>query len=208
MAEQKTVGFVLFDKFELLDVFGPAEAYGLHELAGAFKLVMVAQQAGPVASAQGPQALADFGFDDCPHLDLIVVPGGIVTRREVDNAALISWLRERAGAAELVTSVCTGAAILARAGLLDGRRATTNKSDFAWVMSQGPRVNWVKQARWVEDGKFMTSSGVSAGIDMALAVIARLCGAERAEQAAIGMEYEWHRDAAWDPFARVHGLVD
>ena len=108
------------------------------------------------------------------RFDLILVPGGIGTRREVDNPRLLEWLNQRAAAAILVTSVCTGAALLARAGLLDGKRATTNKRAFAWVASQGPEVNWIKQARWVEDGKFATSSGVSAGIDMALALIARL----------------------------------
>lgn len=168
---------------------------------------MVAEKAGPIVSAQGPQAVAEFGFDDCPRLDVIMVPGGRGTPREVENTALIAWLRARAAQAELVTSVCTGAGLLARAGLLDGLRATTNKRSFAWVESQGPKVNWIKQARWVEDGKFATSAGVSAGIDMALAIIARLVSVEIAEQAAIAMEYEWHRDAAWDPFAKVHGLV-
>ena len=78
---------------------------------------------------------------------------------------------------------------------------------FAWVQSQGPAVQWVKEARWVEDGKFVTSSGVAAGIDMTLAVIAKLAGTDVAERIAVRMEYEWHRDAGWDPFARVHGLV-
>jgi transcriptional regulator GlxA family with amidase domain len=169
---------------------------------------MVAQQAGPMASAQGPSAVAEFSFADCPHLDIILVPGGIGTRREVDNPALISWLRTRAAETELVTSVCTGAALLARAGILDGRRATSNKRSLDWVISQGPNVKWVLEARWVEDGKFATSSGVSAGIDMALAIIARICGKEVAEKAVISMEYEWHRDAAWDPFAKIWGRVE
>jgi transcriptional regulator GlxA family with amidase domain len=203
----RTVGVLLFEGFELLDVFGPCEAYGMRELAGAFRLAMAAAEAGPVTSAQGPQAVAEFGFDDCPRLDVLLVPGGIGTRREVYRRSLISWLRARAEQAELVTSVCTGAALLASAGLLDGRRATTNKRAFAWVQSQGPQVDWMRQARWVEDGKFATSSGVSAGIDMALAIIARLVSAEAAEQAATSMEYEWHRDAGWDPFAKIHGLV-
>jgi transcriptional regulator GlxA family with amidase domain len=203
----RTVGVLLFEGFELLDVFGPCEAYGIRDLEGAFRIAMVAQKAGPIASAQGPRAVAEFGFDDCPRLDVMLVPGGIGTRREVYRTALISWLRARAEQAELVTSVCTGAALLAAAGLLDGRRATTNKRSFAWVQSQGPQVNWVKQARWVEDGKFATSSGVSAGIDMALAIIARLVSTETAEKAATSMEYEWHRDAGWDPFAKIHGLV-
>ncbi len=203
----RTLGVLLFEGFELLDVFGPCEAYGIGDLGGAIRLAMVAEKSGPVVSAQGPQAVAEFSFGDCPPLDIILVPGGIGTRREVENATLIAWLRARAATAELVTSVCTGAALLARAGLLDGLRATTNKRAFAWVQSQGPKVDWIEQARWVEDGKFATSSGVSAGIDMALAIIARLVSAEMAEQAAIAMEYEWHRDAAWDPFAKIHGLA-
>jgi transcriptional regulator GlxA family with amidase domain len=203
----RTLGVLLFEGFELLDVFGPCEAYGIRDLDGAFRIAMLAEKPGPIASAQGPRAVAEFGFNDCPRLDVLLVPGGIGTRREVDNATLISWLRTRAAEIELVTSVCTGAGLLARAGLLDGRRATTNKRSFAWVESQGPKVNWIKQARWVEDGKFATSAGVSAGIDLALAIIARLVSAEIAEQAANAMEYEWHRDAAWDPFAKINGLV-
>src|SRR5579863_553884 len=203
----RTIGVLLFEGFELLDVFGPCEAYGISDLDGAFRLAMVAEKAGPIASAQGPRAVAEFGFDDCPRLDLMLVPGGIGTRREVDSTTLISWLRARAAEAELVTSVCTGAGLLARAGLLDGLRATTNKRSFAWVQSQGRQVNWIKQARWVEDSKFATSAGVSAGIDMALAIVARLVSADAAERTAVAMEYEWHRDVGWDPFAKIHGLV-
>jgi transcriptional regulator GlxA family with amidase domain len=204
-ARKRTLGAVLFPKFELLDVFGPLEAYGMAR--GHFTLITVAERSGAVVSAQGPKALAEHGFNDCPHLDVILVPGGIGTRDEVGNAALLEWLRERADKPEVVTSVCTGAALLAKAGLLDGRRATTNKRAFQWVADQRPEVNWVKSARWVEDDKSATSSGVSAGIDMALAMIARLVGADIAEKITVAMEYEWHRDAAWDPFAKIHGLV-
>jgi transcriptional regulator GlxA family with amidase domain len=207
MTAPLTVGIVLFDSFELLDVFGPCEAYGSHHLDGAFKLATVAAKAGPVASAQGPATVADHSFDTAPHLDLLLVPGGIGTRREVNNTGLLNWLRARSADASIVTSVCTGAALLARAGLLDGLRATTNKRAFPWVASQGPAVDWIKQARWIEDGKFATSSGVSAGIDMALALIARLISAEEAEMVATAIEYEWHRDPAWDPFAKIYGLV-
>jgi transcriptional regulator GlxA family with amidase domain len=205
VAEPRTVGAVLFPGFELLDVFGPLEAYGI--IRGWFTLTLVAEQAGPVPSAQGPQAQAEHAFGDCPKLDVLLVPGGMGTRKEVGNIALLDWLVRRAAETEVVTSVCTGAGLLARAGILDGRRATTNKRSFQWVVEQGPRVEWVREARWVEDGKFVTSSGVSAGIDMTLAVIARLAGREASEQAATAMEYEWHRDAGWDPFAKVWGLV-
>jgi transcriptional regulator GlxA family with amidase domain len=151
--------------------------------------------------------MADYALADCPPIDVMLVPGGIGTRREVNNTKLLEWFVRRAAEAEIVTSICTGAALLARAGLLDGHRATTNKLSFKWVTEQGPAVEWIKQARWVEDGKFATSSGVSAGIDMTLALIAKLAGVETAEQVAIRMEYEWHRDPQWDPFAKIHGLI-
>ncbi len=208
MASQKTVGVLLFEGFELLDVFGPLEAWGmLAEIAGACTIVTAAEKAGAVKSAQGPRAIADYALTDCPRIDVMLVPGGIGTRREVKNAALLEWLKRRTLEAEIVASVCTGAALLARAGLLDGRRATSNKLSFKWVTEQGPAVEWIRQARWVEDGKFATSSGVSAGIDMALALIARLADADAAERIAIRMEYEWHRDPSWDPFAKIHGLL-
>jgi len=204
MAE-RTLGVVLFPGFELLDVFGPLEAFG--NLPGLFRVAMVAGTAGPVASAQGPRAVADHGFADCPRLDLILVPGGIGTREAVEDPGLLAWLARRAAEAEIVTSVCTGAALLARAGVLDGRRATTNKAFFQWVADQGPKVTWVRAARWVDDGKVVTSSGVSAGIDMALHVIARTAGHELSDNLARMMEYEWHTDADVDPFARIWGLV-
>jgi transcriptional regulator GlxA family with amidase domain len=207
MAEITTVAAILFPGFELLDVFGPLEAFGMLAEAGKCKVVTVGEQGGAVASRQGPRTATDFSFANCPQLDQFLVPGGMGTRTAVASQRLLGWLCEHAASAQLVMSVCTGAALLARAGLLDGRRATTNKFAFKWVMEQGPRVSWVREARWVEDGKFWTSSGVSAGIDMALAVIARLQGQQTAELIATRMEYEWHRDAAWDPFAKIHGLV-
>ncbi len=203
----QTIAAILFPGFELLDVFGPLEAFGMLAEEGQCKVLTVAETAGAVASRQGPRTLVDFSFDDCPPLDLFLVPGGQGTRKEITNERMLGWLRERAKSTALVTSVCTGAALLARAGLLDGRRATTNKFSFKWVAEQGPRVEWVKEARWVEDGKFLTSSGVSAGIDMALAIIAARWDLATAERIATRMEYEWHRDAGWDPFAKIHGLV-
>jgi len=203
---RRTLGVLLFPGFELLDVFGPLEAFGMRVAKPHFDTVLLAEHAGPVESAQGPKALAEAGIDARP-VDLVLVPGGIGTRKEVDNERLTRWISRCSADAELVMSVCTGAALLARAGVLDERQATSNKAAFSWVVGQGPRVRWVKQARWVEDGKFWTSSGVSAGIDMALAVIARLIRLELAEELALLMEYEWHRDAAHDPFAAVHKLV-
>jgi putative intracellular protease/amidase len=138
MDSQKTIGALLFEGFELLDVFGPLEAWGMLASAGGWKIVTAAASAGAVASAQGPRAVADHSLAGCPKLDAILVPGGIGTRREVRNEALLEWLRRRSSEAEVVTSVCTGAALLARAGLLDGRRATSNKAAFGWVTEQVP----------------------------------------------------------------------
>ena len=204
---KRTLGVLLFPGFELLDVFGPLEAFGIRPAKEHFDTVLVAAAAGPVASAQGAKAVAEAALDDARRFDLILVPGGIGTRTEVGNSRLLDWITSRAADAERVLSVCTGAGLLARAGLLDGRRATSNKLSFAWVVEQGPRVEWVREARWVEDGKFFTSAGVSAGIDMSLAAIASLIEPALAEQIAVHMEYDWHRDAGWDPFARLHGLV-
>lgn len=196
----RTLGIVLYGGFELLDVYGPAEVFG--NVGPRLKVVMVAQQAGPVKSAQGPKVVADFGFEDCPPLDLVMVPGGMGTLVELKNTTLLDWLRGRAEQAEIVMSVCSGSALLAKAGLLDGHKATSNKRYFQLAVDQGPKVEWVRQARWVDDGNRVTSSGVSAGIDMALAVVARLYGAKVADTIADLTEYQWHREAENDPFYR------
>ncbi len=195
----RTLGIVLYPRFELLDVYGPAEMFG--NLIGKVRIVMVAEKAGPVASTQGPKVQADYSFEDCPPLDLIMVPGGFGTMSELKNEALLSWLKTRAEQAEIVMSVCSGSALLAKAGLLDGRRATSNKRYFKFAQDQGPNVEWIYRARWVDDGNRVTSSGVSAGIDMALHVIERLYGTKIAEDMADATEYQWHRDADNDPFA-------
>ncbi|HEV3237705.1 MAG TPA: DJ-1/PfpI family protein [Gemmataceae bacterium] len=199
-SKARTLGIVLFPQFELLDVYGPVEMFG--NLGSKMKVIMVAQTAGSVASAQGPKVVADYGFDNCPDLDLIMVPGGIGTRTQISNAKILDWLRQRSAKAEIVMSVCTGSALLAKAGLLDGHRATSNKQFFKFAVGLGPKVNWVKEARWVDDGDRVTSSGVTAGIDMALHVIARLYGDKIAQRLADGTEYQWHRDPTQDPFAK------
>src|SRR5574341_1704529 len=136
MADQqaKRLGVVLYPQFELLDVFGPVEMFG--NMQGVIEVAMVAEKKGPVLSAQGPSVLADFSFADCPHLDLLLVPGGIGTRAEIENPVILDWLKQRVARAEVAMSVCTGSALYACAGLLDGRRATTNKMFFQWVADQ------------------------------------------------------------------------
>lgn len=187
MSDKFRVGCVIFEGFETLDMMGPIELLGMYP--DRFDLVMVAEHAGSIASDQGPRCVVDETFADGNGYDILIVPGGAGTRREIDNPSLISWLAAQAEHARYVTSVCTGSALLARAGLLDGRRATTNKRAFGWVASQRKDVDWIAEARWVEDGKFLTSSGVSAGMDMTLALIARILGPQAAEDAALWAEY-------------------
>jgi transcriptional regulator GlxA family with amidase domain len=196
----RTLGAILYPQFELLDLYGPLEMFG--SLGSALRIVTIAEQAGPVPSTPGPCTVAEHSFASAPPLDLLLVPGGVGTFPQLKSSALLDFLRERAPRCEVAMSVCTGAALYAAAGLLDGRRATTNKQFFSITTASGPHTQWVREARWVEDGRFVTSSGVSAGTDMALAVIARLWGAAVAQQVADLTEYEWQRDAARDPFAR------
>jgi transcriptional regulator GlxA family with amidase domain len=199
-ASPLTLGAVFYENFELLDSYGPLEMFG--SVGPELEIVTVAEIAGPVASTQGPKTLAEYGFGDCPRLDLVLLPGGIGTLAQLANESMLTFLRDAARTAQLTMSVCSGSALLAKAGLLDGRRATTNKQFFNLATSQSDRVEWVEEARWVDAGSFVTSSGVSAGIDMALAIIERLFDSQRAEQIAVLTEYEWHRDPSWDPFVK------
>ena len=198
------LGTVLFEDFELLDVYGLLQMFSRCENIDA---VMLAKKAGEVKSRQGSRSIADQAIADCSELDVLLIPGGIGTRKQVENTSLLSELKRLASISKYVCTVCTGTSLLARAGVLDGIKATTNKFSYQWVVSQGPKVNWVSEARWVEDGKFFTSSGVSAGMDMALGLIEVLFGKEKSLEIAKYTEYEWHQDKNWDPFAKIAGLV-
>lgn len=201
----KKIGALVFPNFELLDMFGPLEMFALMD--DEVEVTMIGQNGGVVCGRGGPKTQCDLSYDDDAAFDMLLVPGGAGTREEVTNPVTLNWLRAQSEKTELVMTVCTGSTLLSATGLLDRRRATTNKRSFEWATSHGPNVDWVKQARWVEDGKYFTSSGVSAGMDMALTVIAQKFGLEAAESTAIRAEYDWHRDADYDPFAKIHGLV-
>ena len=197
--EPLSVGGLLYEGFELLDFFGPLEMFGL--LGDRANITVVAEQAGPVRSSGGPSALAEAAMADTSGFDVLLIPGGIGNRRLMAEPAYVSEVRRLAEAARLVFTVCTGSLLLGKTGLLDGRRATTNKRVFSQAACYAPDVNWIARARWVEDGKYVTSSGVSAGIDAALAGIAKLRGRETSLTIARRAEYVWQEDAACDPFA-------
>jgi transcriptional regulator GlxA family with amidase domain len=192
----------------VLDVYGPVQAFASARIPRPdgswlrlFEIITLAEKAGPVKSGEGPTTDAGYAFAEAPAYDILLVPGGFGTRQAVNNAPLLLALTAASRRAAVTTTVCTGSALLARTGLMDGRPATSNKVAWDWVVQQGPRVRWQRKARWVDDGDLITSSGVSAGIDIALSVVARLHGVNMARQSAGFMEYVWHEDAGNDPFA-------
>ena len=199
------LGAMLYHNFELLDLYGPLEMFG--NLKPEMEIITVAEKAGPVRSFQGPQTLAEYDYQNCPPLDLLLLPGGMGTVRELDNPAIMSFLKDRVPSAKVTMSVCSGSWILAKAGLLDGRRATSNKVYFKMATQQSDQVHWVAEARWVEDGPIFTSSGVSAGIDMSLAVIASLYGEDKAMEIANYTEYVWHKNPDEDPFNQYLNML-
>ena len=182
------VGVLAFTAVEELDLAGPWEMLGMWSLVAAKPSpVLVAQKAEPVRCAKGLTVLPSHGFDDCPPLDVLVVPGGQGTRREVDNPRLIEFIADRAAAAKAVLSVCTGAFLLHKAGLLAGRRATTHWASLDRLRAFGDVT--VLEERYVVDGPIWTSAGVSAGLDMALAFIARTAGPAVAGKGQLFAEY-------------------
>lgn len=204
-SRRREVSMVLFEGFEVLDVFGPIELFGM--VPELFTVTVIGLGSGPVRSAQGVEVVATQSYQSAVAGDIVMIPGGIGTRALVADEAFLSWLREFAGAAELVTSVCTGSGVLAAAGLLNGYRATSNKRAFGWASTQGRDVTWVPQARWVADRDRWTSSGVAAGMDMTAALIRFLHGDDTAEKAAAAIEYEIQRDPDHDVFAPLNGLI-
>jgi putative intracellular protease/amidase len=192
------LGAIFYNDFELLDAYGPLEMFGA--LGDAIEIVTIAEHAGPVSSSTGPKTIADYAFNNAPELDLILLPGGIGTIPELNNEAMLDFLKSRGPKSQITMSVCTGSALLAKAGLLDGLAATSNKMFFDLARSQNDQVQWQESARWVDAGRYVTSSGVSAGTDMALAVIQRLFGPEAAQNVVNYSEYQWHQEADIDPF--------
>lgn len=204
----KRVAVALFDGFTVLDMYGPVQAFGACRITRPdgppfrfFEVFTIAEHRGPIKSGEGPSTHADYTFAEAPPYDILLVPGGFGTREAVKNDAFLDRLRSASEQAAVTATVCTGSALLARTGLMDGRPATSNKIAWDWVVQQGPKVLWKRKARWVDDGNLITSSGVSAGTDMALALIARLHGRDMAVSAARNMEYLWHEKADDDPFA-------
>jgi transcriptional regulator GlxA family with amidase domain len=197
--DRKRVGIVLFEDIEVLDFCGPFEVFSAARLnkeqrreePSPFEVWLVAENSEPVTTTGKMQVLPHYTFETCPPLDILVVPGGWGTRRELKNPTMLEWLRERAAEVETLTSVCTGSMLLGFAGLLNGLHATTHWRSLDWMRDSFPEVTVEFQQHVVEDGRVVTSAGISAGIDMALKVVARYFGENIARAAARHMEYPY-----------------
>jgi transcriptional regulator GlxA family with amidase domain len=199
---QRRVGILVFPEVEVLDFCGPFEVFSVTRLDEArrredlspFDVLLVAEGGRAVTASGGLRVVPDHTLASCPPLDVLVVPGGWGTRREIGNRPLLDWIAARSREVATLASVCTGAMLLGHAGLLDGRRATTHWRSLDWMAESFPRATVVRDRHVVEDGTLITSAGISAGIDLSLRVVVRYCGEPVARATARHMEYPYPED--------------
>lgn len=196
------VDILLFNEFETLDVFGPVEIFG--RLPEIFQLNFISVNGGLVESFQKVRVETNLYTRDDDIEKILFVPGGSGTREKVNDNNFINFIENMSKESKYIISVCTGSALLAKAGILNRKRATSNKRAFKWVTEQNEDVLWIKEARWIKDGNIYTSSGVSAGIDMALGFIEDLMGKEKALEISQSIEYFWNADSNYDPFSKIY----
>ncbi|WP_019008065.1 DJ-1/PfpI family protein [Deinococcus aquatilis] len=193
----RTIGLLVFDQIEVLDLGGPFEvlsvASRLAERDGEpqpFRVLLIAAQPGPIVARGGLRVLPDLLLEEAPRLDVLIVPGGVVDAVAADQR-VTDWVQEQARQVELLASVCTGAFVLAGAGLLNGLKVTTHWEDQADLARLFPALSVVSGVSWVDQGRVVTSGGISAGIDMTLHLVERLHSRALAERTARQMEYRW-----------------
>ena len=192
--QKRRVCIVIFDEVEVLDFCGPFEVFsatGGRQGLTPFEVCTVAEQNRAVKARGGLSINPAYKFENCPRPDILLMPGGMGTRREMNNPAMLDWLRRNAEGAELILSVCSGALVLAKAGLLNGLTATTHHGALDELRAIDPDIAVDREKRFIDNGRVIVSAGISAGIDMSLHVVARLMGKEQALETARYMEYEW-----------------
>jgi transcriptional regulator GlxA family with amidase domain len=197
--ERKQVGIVVYEEVEVLDFCGPFEVFSvtrLHEEKrreepSPFQAFLVAESTSPVVATGGMKVVPDYDLDSCPKLDILLVPGGWGFRHQMNNDRLLKWIVDRSRQVETLTSVCTGAFLLGKAGLLEGKRATTHWRWLDSMQEMFPRTTVEKRLHFVEEGAFFSSAGISAGIDMTLRLVARYYGEAIARATARHMEYPY-----------------
>lgn len=190
---KKNVAIILFDDVEVLDFAGPFEVFSVTNELNNYQLLnvyTVAPAKIPIIAKNGLSINPDYDFTDVPKPDILIIPGGYGARAMLQQPDVINWIRENSFTAEKVMSVCTGAFLLAKAGLLEDLKATTHYQVFDTLAELAPNTEILKNERFVDNGKILTSAGVSAGIDMSLHVVALLYGKEEANKTAKYIEYE------------------
>ena len=190
----KNVAILIFDEVEVLDFCGPFEVFsvtGKRSNLNPFHVYTVAQTVKPILARNNLSVNPSHSLTDCPEPDVLLVPGGYGTRTEMNNPTVIDWINQGAEKAELILSGCTGALLLAKAGLLDGLSATTHHGAIDLLNEIAPKTKVLESERIVDNGKIILSAGISAGIDMSLYVVSRLLGEAEAEETAAYMEYDW-----------------
>jgi len=195
--KRRHVAILVFPDVEILDFAGPFEVFAVtNELNGGdvFHTFTVAEQPGSLRARNGLKLVPDFTLENCPSPGLLVVPGGAGTRPLLRKPSLLEWIRQRTRRAEIVASVCTGALVLAEAGLLHNLRATTHHENLAELAALAPNTDIDAGVRFTDNGQILTAAGISAGIDLSLHIVARLLGEETAQRTARYMEYPWSND--------------
>ncbi len=201
--ETLNIGIVIFDEVEVLDFCGPFEVFSVtsnsiaqqtKRKVGVFNVFTVAERDLLISTRGGMLVQPHYTINNYPHIDIVVVPGGFGTRKEIDNPVLMAWLAKVVQQTRLNTSVCTGSFLLGKVGILEGHSATTHWASLDRFAQAFPNVRVQRKVRWVDD-TVITSAGISAGIDMSLHVVERLLGREQAEATAKQMEYVWQENA-------------
>ena len=193
------IGIYIFDQVEVLDFAGPLEVFTTatrvflkHEKGtnAPFEVVTIARTKAAIRARAGLVIAPDFTIDNHPKLDALLIPGGVVDE-ELKSQALCEWIQTVVPTTKLSASICTGAFLLARAGLLEGKKATTHWEDIDDLKAMFPNTNVVENVRWVDEGHIVTSAGISAGIDMSLHLVRRLVDNDLAEKTARQLEFDW-----------------
>ncbi len=192
--QTRSVAILIFDEVEILDFCGPYEVFGVtgrHNNSQPFNVYTVAEYSKPIIARNQLSINPQYTIANCPPSDILLVPGGFGTRREMHNLVLINWIKKCSSQSELLLSVCTGALLLAKAGLLENLAATTHHLSIDLLKEIAPNTEIRIGDRFVDNGKIIVSAGISAGIDMSFYVVAKLLGKQAAIETAHYMEYDW-----------------
>ncbi|MDQ8738706.1 DJ-1/PfpI family protein [Paenibacillus sp. LHD-38] len=186
----KNIAILIFDNVTILDFTGPYDVF-THANREDIKVYTVAENLSVVTGYGNLCIMPNYSIFDCPKPDILIIPGGLGTRKEMHNPIIIEWIKQSYNNIELMFSVCSGALLLAKAGLLDGLKATTHHNVFGLLEEIAPTTEIIRDRRFVDNGKILLSAGISAGIDLSLFVVEKVFGKERALQTTNGMEYQW-----------------